>query len=51
MNTHSAHEYTVFTPAFLLHNWYEKWPSNKDDLDLSVMGEVGRVYYMGWTYF
>jgi hypothetical protein len=24
MNTHSAHEYTMFTPAQLLRNWHEQ---------------------------
>jgi hypothetical protein len=47
MNTHSGHEYTIFAPAKLLHNWHEQWPSNKGNLDLNVMGEVGIIYYMG----
>jgi hypothetical protein len=47
MNTCSPHECTMLTPAQLLHSWCEWWPSNKNDLDLNVMGEVGRVYYMG----
>jgi hypothetical protein len=33
-------------PAHLLHNRHEQQPSNQDNLDLSVTGEVGRVYYM-----
>jgi hypothetical protein len=47
MNIHSAHEYTTFAPAQLLHNWHEQQPSNQGNLDLSVMGEVERIYYMG----
>jgi hypothetical protein len=37
----------MFASAQLLHNWHEQWPRNQGDLDLSVMGEVRRVYYMG----
>jgi hypothetical protein len=47
-NEHTfAREYTMFAPAQLLRNWSEQRPSNKDDLDSSVTGEVGRVYYTG----
>jgi hypothetical protein len=34
MCTCSAREYTMFTPAHLLCDWYEQWPSNQGDLDL-----------------
>jgi hypothetical protein len=37
----------MFAPAQLLRNWREQWPRNQDDLDSSVMVEVGRVYYTG----
>jgi hypothetical protein len=46
MNTHSACE-NMFAPTQLLCNWHEQQPSSKGDLDSSVMGEVGRVYYLG----
>jgi hypothetical protein len=47
MNTCSAREDTMFTPAQLLRNWCEERPSNHGDLDSIITGEVGRVYYMG----
>jgi hypothetical protein len=47
MNTQSAREYTIFAPSQLYHNWCEQQPSQQDDLDSSVMWEVGRVHYMG----
>jgi hypothetical protein len=37
----------MFAPARLLGNWSEQRPSNQGDPDLSVTGEVGRVYYTG----
>jgi hypothetical protein len=37
----------MFAPAQLLSNWLEQRPSNQGDLDLSVTGVVGRVYYTG----
>lgn len=46
-----AHEYTVFAPAQLLLNWHVQWPSNLGDLDLGVMGEVCREYYVGVDLF
>jgi hypothetical protein len=47
-NEHSsAREYTMFTPAQLLRNWREQRPSNNGDLDLTVTGDVGIVYYTG----
>jgi hypothetical protein len=45
MNTDSAHEYTMFAPAKLLHKWGEQWPSNQGNLDSSVTGEFGRVNF------
>jgi hypothetical protein len=48
MNTCSAREYTMFAPAQLLLIWSEQRPSIKGDLDSSVTGTVGRVYYT-WT--
>jgi len=45
MNACSAHEYTMFAPAQLLRIWCEQRPSNEDDLDSSVMGEVVLVFY------
>jgi hypothetical protein len=55
MNTHSAREYTMFTPAQFLHNWHEQWPSNQGDLDSSVMGEVQESLLGGgekvWDHF
>jgi hypothetical protein len=47
MNTRSAREYIVFTPARLLRNWSYQRPSSKGGLDSSVTVEVGRVYYTG----
>jgi hypothetical protein len=48
MNTRSVREYTaMFAPTQLLRNWREQRPSNKSDIDSSVMWEVGRVYYTG----
>jgi hypothetical protein len=47
INTRSAREYTMFTPAQLLHSWHEQRPSNKGDLDSNVTAKVGREYYMG----
>jgi hypothetical protein len=47
MNTSSAREYTMFAPSQLLRNWCEQRPSKNSDLDSSVSGEVGRVYYTG----
>jgi hypothetical protein len=35
----------VFAPAQLPRNGREHRPSNKDDLDTSVIGEIGRVHY------
>jgi hypothetical protein len=46
MNTHSAYEYIMFVPAQHWHGWYEQRPSNSGGLDLSGMGEAGRVYFM-----
>jgi hypothetical protein len=40
MNTRSAREYTIFAPAQLLRIWREQRPSNKDDLDSNVTGDV-----------
>jgi hypothetical protein len=37
----------MFAPVYILRKWCEQRPGNKGDLDLSVMGEAGRVYYMG----
>jgi hypothetical protein len=37
----------MFAPAKPLRNLREQRPSNKGDLDSSVTGEAGRVYYMG----
>jgi hypothetical protein len=37
----------MFAPEQLLCNRCEEWPSNKGDLDKSVMGDIGREYYMG----
>jgi hypothetical protein len=34
-------EYAMFTPAQLLHNWPQQWPSNQGDLDSSVVGRLG----------
>jgi hypothetical protein len=51
MNTHSAREYTMFEPAQLLLNWCELRPSNYNNLDMSVMGEVGSLFLWGWTSF
>jgi hypothetical protein len=45
MSTRSAREYAMFAPPQLLRNWREQRPSNQGDLDWSVVGEVGRVYY------
>jgi hypothetical protein len=47
MNTRSAREYTMLSPAQLLRKWGDQRPINKGDLDSSVTGEAGRVYYMG----
>jgi hypothetical protein len=47
MNTRYAPEYTVFTPAQVLHNWREQRPSNQGDLDSSVTGAVWRVLDRG----
>jgi hypothetical protein len=47
MNTRSDHEYTMFAPAQLLRSWREQRPSSQCDLDSSVTGVVGRVYYTG----
>jgi hypothetical protein len=37
----------MILPSHLLSNWREQRPSNQGDLDSSVTGEVGRVYYTG----
>jgi hypothetical protein len=47
INTRSAREYSMFAPAQLLRNRPEQRPSNECDFDLSVTGEIGRVYYKG----
>jgi hypothetical protein len=47
MKTRSAQEYTMFPHAQVLRNWRQQRPSNKGELDSSVTGEVGRVYYTG----
>jgi hypothetical protein len=47
MNTLSAREYTMLASAQLWRNWLEKRLSNQGDLDSSLTGEVGRVYYTG----
>jgi hypothetical protein len=47
MNTRSAREYTVFTPAQFLCNWYEQRPSNQGDFSSTATGKVERVYYTG----
>jgi hypothetical protein len=41
MITYSACEYIMFTPAQLLRNRLEQWPSNQGDLD----SEAGRVLH------
>jgi hypothetical protein len=46
MNTRYAREYAMFAPAQLLR-WSKQRPSNQGDLDSSVTGKVGRVYYTG----
>jgi hypothetical protein len=38
-------EHIVCSPAQLLRNWREQRPSYKGDLDLSVVGETGRVLH------
>jgi hypothetical protein len=38
MNTRSAREYAMLSPAQLLRNWREQRPSNQGDLDSSVTG-------------
>jgi hypothetical protein len=43
MNTHSHH----VCISQLQHGWHEQWPSKQGDLDLSIVREEGRVYYMG----
>jgi hypothetical protein len=45
MNIHPAHNYTIFTSAQFCAT--EQWHNKLNDLDLSVMGEVVRIYYMG----
>jgi hypothetical protein len=45
MNTRSASEYSMFAPAWLLCNLRAQRPSNKGDLDWSVMGEILTVCY------
>lgn len=47
ITTHSDHEYTIFAPAHLSRNWYRQRPSYEGDLDWSITGEVGSVYYTG----
>jgi hypothetical protein len=47
MNTRSAREYVMFASAQLLSNWRDQRPSNQDDLDSTVTGKAGRVYYTG----
>jgi hypothetical protein len=47
MNTRSARVYNMFASVQLLRNWREQRPSNQGDLDSSVTGEGGRVYYTG----
>jgi hypothetical protein len=42
-----AREYTMFVPTQLLRSWREQRPSNKSDLDSSVMGEDWRVLHGG----
>jgi hypothetical protein len=37
----------MLASALLLRNWHEQRPSNHSDLDSSVTGEVGIVYYTG----
>jgi hypothetical protein len=37
--------------AQLLRNWREQRPSNQDDFNSSVTGEVGRVYSTGVDLF
>jgi hypothetical protein len=47
MNTYLACEYAMFATAQFLLNWRGQRPSDKDDLDFSVTGEIGGVYYTG----
>jgi hypothetical protein len=42
MNTHSAREFTMVTPAQLLRNWRKQRPINHTDLHSSVAGLDGR---------
>jgi hypothetical protein len=42
--THHVHT------AKLLRNWREQRPSNKSDLDSSVMGEVGGLLLISFLY-
>jgi hypothetical protein len=37
----------MFATAQLLRNCLEQSPSNQGNLDSSVTGKVGRVYYVG----
>jgi hypothetical protein len=41
----SARKYAMLVSAQLLRNWSEERPSNKGDLESSVMTEIGREYY------
>jgi hypothetical protein len=45
--TRFPRKYTIFTPAPVMHNWHKHRPSKQGDLDWSVTGEFGTVYYMG----
>jgi hypothetical protein len=45
MNTRSAREYSMFTPAQLLRNRREQRPSKQLNLDSSITGYVRVVYY------
>lgn len=45
MNTHTAHEYTIF--AKLLHNWHEQWPSKKRVTLTQVSQRKLEGYYKG----
>jgi hypothetical protein len=45
MNTRSAREHIMFASAQRLRNRREQRPSNQDDADVSVTGEVWSVYY------
>jgi hypothetical protein len=51
MNTRCARGYNILAPAQPLRSWREQRPSNHGEIDSSVTGEVGRVYYWRWTCF